>query len=77
MFSAGSDRATPARTKSATGSASSTHRANFMDYVDDVCMDTFTVDQTERVRTHWHAFRDKETRRQDIEPATARLGDSV
>ena len=35
---------------------------NFMDYVDDVCMDNFTVDQTNRMRTHWHAFRDKKTR---------------
>jgi len=35
---------------------------NFMDYVDDVCMDNFTVDQTKRMRTHWHAFRDKKTR---------------
>ena len=35
---------------------------NFMDYVDDVCMDNFTVDQTKRMRKHWHAFRDKKTR---------------
>jgi hypothetical protein len=35
---------------------------NFMDYVDDVCMDNFTVDQTNRMRKHWHAFRDKKTR---------------
>ena len=35
---------------------------NFMDYVDDVCLDNFTVDQTKRMRTHWHAFRDKKTR---------------
>ena len=35
---------------------------NFMDYVDDVCMDNFTVEQTKRMRTHWHAFRDKKTR---------------
>jgi hypothetical protein len=35
---------------------------NFMDYVDDVCMDNFTVDQTRRMRKHWHAFRDKKTR---------------
>ena len=35
---------------------------NFMDYVDDVCMDNFTADQTKRMRTHWHAFRDKKTR---------------
>jgi hypothetical protein len=35
---------------------------NFMDYVDDVCMDNFTADQMKRVRKHWHAFRDKKTR---------------
>ena len=35
---------------------------NFMDYVDDVCMDNFTPDQTKRMRTHWHAFRDKKVR---------------
>jgi hypothetical protein len=35
---------------------------NFMDYVDDPCMDHFTVAQTKRMRTHWHAFRDKKTR---------------
>ena len=35
---------------------------NFMDYVDDVCMDNFTSDQTKRMRTHWHAFRDKKAR---------------
>lgn len=35
---------------------------NFMDYVDDVCMDNFTTDQTKRMRTHWHAFRDKKAR---------------
>jgi Pregnancy-associated plasma protein-A len=35
---------------------------NFMDYVDDVCMDNFTVEQTKRMRTHWHSFRDKKTR---------------
>ena len=35
---------------------------NFMDYVDDVCMDNFTVEQTKRMRTHWHAFRDKKAR---------------
>jgi hypothetical protein len=35
---------------------------NFMDYVDDVCMDNFTVDQTKRMRKHWHAFRDKKLR---------------
>jgi hypothetical protein len=35
---------------------------NFMDYVDDVCMDHFTADQTKRMRKHWHAFRDKKTR---------------
>jgi hypothetical protein len=35
---------------------------NFMDYVDDVCMDNFTADQTSRMRTHWHAFRAKKTR---------------
>ncbi len=35
---------------------------NFMDYVDDVCMDHFTADQTKRMRKHWHAFRDKKAR---------------
>jgi hypothetical protein len=35
---------------------------NFMDYVDDVCMDQFTPEQTKRMRKHWHAFRDKKTR---------------
>jgi hypothetical protein len=35
---------------------------NFMDYVDDVCMDHFTSDQSKRMRTHWHAFRDKKAR---------------
>jgi hypothetical protein len=35
---------------------------NFMDYVDDVCMDHFTADQTKRMRKHWHAFRDKKQR---------------
>ena len=35
---------------------------NFMDYVDDVCMDNFTSEQTKRMRKHWHAFRDKKTR---------------
>jgi hypothetical protein len=35
---------------------------NFMDYVDDVCMDHFTADQTKRMRTHWHAFRTKKAR---------------
>jgi hypothetical protein len=35
---------------------------NFMDYVDDVCMDNFTGDQTKRMRKHWHAYRDKKTR---------------
>ena len=35
---------------------------NFMDYVDDVCMDNFTADQTKRMRKHWHAFRDKKAR---------------
>jgi hypothetical protein len=35
---------------------------NFMDYVDDVCMDNFTSDQTRRMRTHWHAFRDRKAR---------------
>jgi hypothetical protein len=32
---------------------------NFMDYVDDVCMDHFTDRQTLRMRKHWHAFRNK------------------
>ena len=35
---------------------------NFMDYVDDVCMDHFTPEQTKRMRTHWHAFRNKKAR---------------
>jgi hypothetical protein len=35
---------------------------NFMDYVDDVCMDNFTAEQTKRMRKHWHAFRDKKAR---------------
>jgi hypothetical protein len=35
---------------------------NFVDYVDDVCMDNFTADQTKRMRKHWHAFRDKKSR---------------
>jgi hypothetical protein len=35
---------------------------NFMDYVDDVCMDHFTPEQTKRMRKHWHAFRDKKVR---------------
>jgi hypothetical protein len=35
---------------------------NFMDYVDDVCMDNFTPEQTKRMRKHWHAFRDKKER---------------
>jgi hypothetical protein len=35
---------------------------NFMDYVDDVCMDNFTADQTKRMRKQWHAFRDKKER---------------
>ena len=30
---------------------------NFMDYVDDVCMDHFTGEQTKRMRKLWHAFR--------------------
>jgi hypothetical protein len=32
---------------------------NFMDYVDDVCMDHFTPEQAKRMQKHWHAFRDK------------------
>ena len=35
---------------------------NFMDYVDDVCMDHFTPEQTKRMRKQWHAFRDKKER---------------
>lgn len=35
---------------------------NFMDYVDDVCMDHFTPDQEKRMRKDWHSFRDKKER---------------
>jgi hypothetical protein len=35
---------------------------NFMDYVDDVCMDHFTSDQSTRMQRHWHAFRAKKAR---------------
>jgi hypothetical protein len=35
---------------------------NFMDYVDDVCMDHFTPEQEKRMRKQWHAFRDKKER---------------
>ena len=35
---------------------------NFMDYVDDVCMDNFTPEQENRMRKHWHAYRDKKER---------------
>jgi hypothetical protein len=35
---------------------------NFMDYVDDVCMDHFTAEQEKRMRKQWHAFRDKKAR---------------
>ena len=35
---------------------------NFMDYVDDVCMDHFTPEQDKRMRKQWHAFRDKKAR---------------
>jgi hypothetical protein len=35
---------------------------NFMNYVDDVCMDRFTSDLSKRMRKHWHAFRDKKFR---------------
>jgi hypothetical protein len=35
---------------------------NFMDYTDDDCMDHFTLDQTTRMRQHWHAFRTKKAR---------------
>ena len=35
---------------------------NFMDYVDDVCMDNFTPEQERRMRKHWHAYRDKKER---------------
>ena len=35
---------------------------NYMDYVDDVCMDHFTPDQTKQMQKHWHAFRDKKAR---------------
>ena len=39
---------------------------NFMDYVDDVCMDHFTPEQQKRMRKHWHAFRDKKERTKSI-----------
>ena len=35
---------------------------NYMEYTDDVCKDTFTADQTSRMRKQWHAFRDKKAR---------------
>lgn len=35
---------------------------NFMDYVDDVCMDHFTPEQEKRMRKQWHSFRDKKER---------------
>jgi Pregnancy-associated plasma protein-A len=35
---------------------------NFMDYVDDVCMDHFTFEQTKRMRKQYHAFRAKKER---------------
>jgi hypothetical protein len=35
---------------------------NFMDYVDDVCMDHFTPEQEKRMRKHWHSFRNKKAR---------------
>ena len=35
---------------------------NYMDYTDDDCMDHFTLDQTKRMRQHWHAFRTKKSR---------------
>ena len=35
---------------------------NFMDYVDDVCMDHFTPEQVKRMQKQWHAFRDKKAR---------------
>lgn len=35
---------------------------NFMNYVDDVCMDRFTPEQSKRMGKHWHAFRDKKAR---------------
>ena len=31
---------------------------NFMDYVDDDCMDQFTTDQEDRMQNQFHAFRD-------------------
>jgi hypothetical protein len=33
-----------------------------MEYVDDVCMEEFTSDQSKRMRQQWHAFRDKKAR---------------
>jgi len=35
---------------------------NFMDYVDDVCMDNFTPNQEKRMRKDWHSFRAKKER---------------
>jgi hypothetical protein len=32
---------------------------NFMDYVDDRCMDHFTADQQERMRKQWDVYRAK------------------
>ena len=36
---------------------------NFMDYVDDVCMDHFTPEQDKRMRKTWHAFRGEKKER--------------
>jgi hypothetical protein len=53
-----------ARRDSCTGSPFKGEDAitNFMNYVDDVCMDNFTSEQTKRMRKHWHAFREKKAR---------------
>lgn len=35
---------------------------NFMNYVDDPCMDHFRSEQSKEMRKQWHAFRDKKER---------------
>jgi hypothetical protein len=41
---------------------------NFMDYVDDDCMDQFTSDQEDRMRDQWETYRsdDKQDGRDDF-----------